>query len=145
MSRPPRKTASQATSGKGRRKGIPDLSAQDGVLGAGTVSSLLVIWQYAMGQKIPTELAGAITPFASLAISYCLAFGKQFYNDQKQQRAKRKYERGVLRILRDAEVSEETKAKVKKEWEEFGYIDLTVQRQQIIESMAVVSASVSDG
>ena len=145
MAKPATRSSTQtAATGKGRRKAVPDVSAQDGVVGAGTVSSLFVIWQYATGSKLPTELVAALTPFAGLAISIALAFGRRVARTRRERREAQEYERDI-EIFLTGNFSEEAKALVRKEWEEMRVISIAARRQRILETMAGASASASDG
>ena len=143
MSSGARKGVPRAASGSDKRRAVSP-TAGDGVLGAGGAGSLIVIGQFITGMKLPAEVAAAAAPFVSLGITYLVALMRQRHQTRSQQRGLEEYELRVLEILKDEFVSQETKVKVPKEWEEMKVLSLTEIKQRVIESMSTARASASD-
>jgi len=149
---PPRSSSAQnAAQAKAvaRRRRVPAPDAQDGAIGAGGTSALVVIAKYVFGQNVPLELVAALAPFLSWGFSYAVAGAKHWHRNWRAARVERDYERDYEDFMRDPSIPEALKEEARARRQTRRLQRLTETEQVIMlwhtQRMASLSVSSSDG
>ena len=148
MGKPPNPKPSRNTKSATASKRGPVPSRQDGALGAGGTSALVVICNYLFGAKVPAEVVAAAAPFIALGFAFCLALFKHYRSQKIEAKDDEEYERDIKRILEDNSFSNEAKEQLKVEWEEMRLLKIREKRLKIIarysETVSTLNASSSE-
>ena len=129
------------TAGSKSSKRVPAPTHQDGALGAGTSSGLLVIANYVFGHQLPKEVVAAAAPFVCLGFTYLVAGARHFLGVREQRKEQKDYERAVRDLLLDQTISDAVKKQMRVELEEVRLLTIEAKRQKIIARHESIMAS----
>ena len=136
---------------RGAQRRVPAPTAQDGALGAGGTSALVVISNYVfsvVGAKIPAEVLAAVAPFFTLGLTYLLAVVKHWNGRRRERDEIREYEREVDDLINNMNISEEIKQQLKADREKILLLKIEEKRHRIMfrhtEIVSALNASSSE-
>jgi hypothetical protein len=147
MQKTPNAKTQRAAKGRAPKR-VPSPTPQDGALGAGGTSALVVLANYVFRGQIPAEVIAAAAPFISFGVIYFVAAAKHYEKVRRERNDVEEYERDVLRLLEDDSISAENKERLKAHLEEFRLLQLDAKRRTLVarleETMSAVTASASN-
>jgi hypothetical protein len=119
---------------------------QEGALGAGGTSALIVVARH-LWPEMPPDLLSAGSFFISLGFIYVWAVIKRSTDARREKKDLEEYEQALDDMLRDERISEDKKKLLKARWEEIRILRVEAKERRVIarheEIISSVSTSVS--